>query len=103
MTRIVWTEPAVTDLQNIRDYISNDSDEYAYAVIECLVIAVDQLVTFPESGRRVPESSDSRIRELLVQGYRVIYRIKKPTVQILAVVHGARNLAGMKPKPWANR
>jgi len=102
MIRVEWTEPAVSDLENIQDYISRDSAEYADAVVERLVFSVDRLVSFPESGRLVPESTDPKIRELLVQGYRVIYRLKKGAVQILAVVHGARNLSGMKPKPWAN-
>lgn len=38
---------------------------------------------------------------MLVEGYRVIYRLRKGTAQVLAVVHGARNLAGIKPGPWA--
>jgi len=66
-------------------------------------LSVDRLELFPESGRQVPESTDSKVRELLVEGYRIIYRLKKGRVQILAVAHGARNLAGMKPKPWAKR
>ncbi len=103
MIRVEWTEPAVSDLENIQDYIARDSAEYADAVVERLVLSVDQLVSFPESGRFVPESTDPKIREILVQGYRVIYRLKKGAVQILAVVHGARNLSGMRPKPWANR
>jgi plasmid stabilization system protein ParE len=48
----------------------------------------------------VPEASDLKVRELIVSGYRVIYRRRKQAVQIVAVVHSARNLAGMKPKPW---
>lgn len=103
MTRLEWTEPAVADLENIQDYIARDSAEYADALIERLILSVDQLESFPESGRRVPESSDPKVRELLVEGYRVMYRVKKGTVQILAVTHGARNLADMKPKPWTKR
>ena len=103
MTRLEWTEPAVADLENIQDYITRDSAEYADALIERLILSVDRLESFPESGRRVTESTDPKIRELLVESYRVIYRLKKGSVQILAVAHGARNLAGMKPKPWAKR
>jgi toxin ParE1/3/4 len=103
MTRLEWTEPAVADLENIQDYIAKDSTEYADALIERLILSVDRLESFPESGRRVPESKDSKVRELLVESYRVIYRLKKGSVQILAIAHGARNLAGMKPKPWTKR
>ena len=103
MTRIEWTEPAVSDLENIQDYIARDSAEYADAIVERLILSVDRLASFPESGRLAPEAFDPKIRELLVQSYRVIYRLKKGSAQILAIVHGARNLSGMKPKPWANK
>lgn len=103
MTRIEWTEPAITDLENIHNYIARDSADYADALVERLILSVDQLESFPESGRRVPESTDPRVRELLVEGYRVMYRLKKGSAQILTVAHGARHLAGMKPKPWAKR
>ena len=103
MTRLEWTEPAFADLENIQDDIAKDSAEYADALIERLILSVDRLESFPESGRRVPESTDPKVRELLVESYRIIYRLKKGSVQILAVAHGARNLAGMKPRPWAKR
>lgn len=100
MMRLEWTEPAVEDLQGIVDYIARDSPLYANAVAEKVVLAVERLVSFPRSGRIVPEAEDPRIREIIVQSYRVVYRIKQRQVQILAVIHGARDLARMKPKPW---
>ena len=103
MTRLEWTEPAVADLENIQEYIARDSSEYADAVVERLILSVEQLQLFPSSGRLVPEAKDPRVRELLVGGYRVIYRVKKGAIQILTVVHGARDLARMKPKPWGRR
>lgn len=103
MTRIEWTEPAVADLENIQDYIARDSAEYADAIVERLILSVDQLEAFPDSGRRVPESADPKIRELLVESYRIIYRRRKGAVQILAVVHGAKPLTQMKPNPWSKR
>lgn len=103
MIRVEWTEPAISDLKNIQNYIARDSAVYADAVVERLIFSVDRLVSFPESGRLVPESTNPKIRELLIHSYRVIYRLKKGTAQILAIIHGARNLSGMKPKPWAVR
>jgi plasmid stabilization system protein ParE len=34
MTRLEWTDPAIADLENIQDYLSKDSVEYADAVVE---------------------------------------------------------------------
>jgi toxin ParE1/3/4 len=67
MTRVEWTEPAVSDLENIQNYIARDSAEYADAVVERLILSVGRLASFPESGRLVPEAFDPKIRELLVQ------------------------------------
>jgi len=100
MTRLEWTDPAIADLENIQDYLSKDSVEYADAVVERLILSVERLESFPESGRLVPEASDLKVRELIVSGYRIIYRLRPSRAQILAVIHGARHLAGMKPKPW---
>ena len=101
MTRLEWTDPAVADLEHIHDYIGRDSPQYAVALIERLIASAERITSFPESGRRVPEASDPKVRELLVGGYRVIYRLKKGTAQVLAVIHGARNLRGTKLRLWA--
>ena len=100
MTILEWTEPAIIDLKNIREYIASDSAEYAAAVIDRLITSVERLKSFPESGRLVPEAPNTRVREILVSGYRIIYRLRKGRAQVLAVMHSARDMTGMRPKPW---
>jgi toxin ParE1/3/4 len=99
MTKIVWTEPAVTDLQAIVDYIARDSDVYASAMAERILIALDSLADFPRRGRTVPEAKNASVRELLVASYRVMYRTHLGAVEILAIIHGARDVRDMKRKP----
>ncbi len=65
MTRLEWTDPAVTDLENIQAYVARDSSEYAAALVERLIMSADQLSAFPESGRRVPETADRKARNFL--------------------------------------
>ena len=100
MTILEWTEPAIIDLKNIREYIASDSAEYAAAVIDRLITSVERLKSFPESGRLVPEAPNTRVGEILVSGYRIIYRLRKGRAQILSMVHSARDAAGMRPEPW---
>lgn len=100
MTRLEWTNPAVADLENIHDYLSRDSSNYADTVIERILQTAERLEAFPESGRSVPEAVSLKVREIVVGSYRIIYRVRRDLVQILAVVHGARDISGMKPKPW---
>jgi len=93
MVRIRWSTEAAADLQAIHDFIARDSARYARAVCAELVEAVDQLSTFPQSGRVVPELRRDNVRELLRGSYRIVYRVADPAiVEIITVVHGARLL-----------
>lgn len=51
-------------------------------------------------GRIVPEDKRQRCRELLFGNYRIIYRVEDGTVQILTVIHGARDLLRLTKMPW---
>lgn len=98
--KIEWTEPAASDLENIRDYIRRDSEYYATRFIERIVEAVENLKKFPEMGRGVPEAEQENIRELLFYNYRIMYRVETKRILILTVIHGARDLSQKKPKLW---
>lgn len=100
MIQVQWTDPAVSDLRNIVDYIARDSALYAEAMIERIITACLAMAAFPQRGRIVPEVSNSKIREIIINPYRVIYRIKRNHLEILAVIHGAQNIGGMNPKLW---
>jgi toxin ParE1/3/4 len=101
--RIEWTEPALSDLSALRDYIARDSEENAIRFIGRLIQSVEKLSAFPQIGRQVPEAQDEAIRELLFQSYRILYRIDPAAIRILTVLHGKRDLAGRSPKPWEQR
>lgn len=98
--RIEWSEPAMQDMAALRDYIANDSPARAERFIQRLFEHVDKLEAFPELGRKVPETDTSNIRELVFQGYRIIYRASPHRVDILTVLHGSRDLANPGNRPW---
>lgn len=98
--KIEWTEPAVMDLQSIRDYISRDSEYYAARFVETVIEAVQILIKLPKIGRHVPESEDENIRELLLHNYRIIYRAESERILILAIIHGARDFSQSECNPW---
>lgn len=91
MNHIVWTDPAVSDLNSIHEYISRDSEIYADSVLSEIFDAVDCLIDFSESGRVVPELNEPQTREIIVGNYRIMYDTHKDTIRILTVLHGARN------------
>lgn len=98
--KIEWTEPALSDLESIRDYIKKDSEYYATRFVERIIKAVETLEKFPEMGRSVPEAEEENIREILFHNYRIMYRAETKRILILAILHGARDLSQKKPKPW---
>jgi toxin ParE1/3/4 len=87
--RIVWTAPAYRDLVHAFDYVAEDNLAAAGKLIENILAATENLITFPNLGRigRVPNT-----RELVITDspYYIPYRIKGNEIQILSVIHGAR-------------
>jgi len=98
--KLEWTEPAISALQAIHDFIALDQPFYAARFVDRLTVAAERLIDFPKLGRRVPEARRGEARELVFQGYRIIYRVRPDRVQVLNVLHGSRDLSRMKPKPW---
>lgn len=98
--KVEWTEPALLDLESIRDYIRKDSEHYATRFVERIIETVEILQKFPEVGRSVPEAEEENIRELLFHNYRIIYRVETGRILVLIVIHGVRDLSRRKHKPW---
>jgi plasmid stabilization system protein ParE len=91
--RVVWSRRALQDLEAIAEYIAEDSQAYAAAVVKNIVQQTRQLAQFPRSSRKVPEFDDENIREVLAYSYRIIYRLQgEDEVLIAAVIHGKRIL-----------
>ncbi len=101
--KVIWSRRALLDVEHIRDYIAQDSPAYVQPFVERLLHATRHLPQFPHSGRAMPEAKNLRIREVIYQGYRIIYRLRADTIEIVMVVHGSRNLAGAENKPWEER
>lgn len=96
MVEIFWTELAKNDLKSIHEFIKVDSPKYANQHVEKLIERVEQLETFPYSGRIVPEFSISQIRELIEGNYRIVYYLDLESAFILRVHHSAQLLRFLK-------
>ncbi|TAG99876.1 MAG: type II toxin-antitoxin system RelE/ParE family toxin [Sphingobacteriales bacterium] len=75
MVKIVWTDFAINDLNEIGNFISENSVRYAEITVDKLFKSVEILVNNCFVGRVVPEFEDETIRELIRGNYRVVYRI----------------------------
>lgn len=92
---IAWAESAVVSLVDAIEHISRDSPAYAAAFAIRAESAAASLADLPHRGRRVAEFDDPNVRELIVGSYRLIYRVQRTRVLILAFVHTARDLGGL--------
>jgi toxin ParE1/3/4 len=94
MVKVVWTQRALSDLDDIGEYISKDSIKYAKLTLEKLIDSALIIAINPLTGRIVPESNDKSIREIIKGNYRVIYQIwNESSVFILTVFHTSRFLS----------
>lgn len=73
-------------------YRARDSRPAAERLLIEALDAAASLDTFSERGSVVAERNQPNIRQLLVQRYRLIYEVMPFAVQILAFIHGARDL-----------
>jgi len=94
MAQVIWTEPALSDLNEIADYIALDKFSAAQRLIQQIFSSVEHLEQFPESGRIPPELEHSRYREIIVGPCRIFYRSdnEQNKVYILYVMRGERQL-----------
>ena len=93
MAQIIWTEPALRDLDEIAEYIALDKYSAAKKLIERVFSSVEKLKAFPESGRKPPElPKNSRYFELIVGPCHIFYRIDSAKILILYVMRSERLL-----------
>ena len=92
MAQIIWTEPALLDLNEIAEYIALDKAGAASQLVQTIFSTTERLEQFPESGRKPPELKKSRYREIIVDPCRIFYRIEQEKIYILYVMRSERKL-----------
>ena len=93
--KLVWTETAVKDFDDIIEYISIDSINNAIEQYEKIKKATIELNEFTKSGRIVPELYEQNIikyRELIVSPWRILYKQDRNIVYVMAIIDGRRNI-----------
>ncbi len=86
--KIFWTKEALLRLQEIEEYISRDNPAAAIEFVDKLISAAETIAEHPEKGRIVPELSIEKIREILYKNYRIVYLVRKKSIDILTVFEG---------------
>jgi len=92
MAQIIWTEPALDNLNDIAEYIAVSNIYAAKQLVDNLFNKVQRLEQFPESGRIPEEIEKLNYREVVVNPCRVFYKIEGNSVYILHVLRQERDL-----------
>ena len=85
--RVVWSEGATVELDAAMAYIAADSPPSAARLLERILGSAASLADLSERGRMVPERQDPTIRELLVEPFRLLYKVGAEDVIVLGLIH----------------
>ncbi len=93
--QVLWAESAFADLEEIIDYITQDSPLTARKNFNYFKKKIADLRYSPQRGRYIPELQEQGIliyREIIISRWRVMYRVYEDKVYILAVIDARRNV-----------
>ena len=92
MAGIVWSEPALADLESIADWVALYNPSAATALVRRVFAHVGQLADHPDSGGRIPELRDTDYRQIVEPPCRIFYRHDGSQVLIVHVMRSERHL-----------
>ena len=91
--KVVWTEDALRDLDEIADYLAVHFPTVAPAVGLRVQAVVGRIGRWPQSARRSTKPLGVRVVPLGRYPHKIFYRITSDAVEILHIHHAAR-------QPW---
>lgn len=90
MPRLIWTPPAVADVQRLYRFLASKNPDAAGRAVSSIRAGVRILAHQPNIGRPV-DDMDPEFREWLIRfgesGYVALYHFDGETVAILAIRH----------------
>jgi plasmid stabilization system protein ParE len=92
MAQLIWTEPALLDLNEVAEYIALEDPAAASKMVRTVFDRVERLSIYPNSGKRPRELPRTPYREVVVPPCRMFYRVEEESVFILYVMRSERLL-----------
>jgi antitoxin ParD1/3/4/toxin ParE1/3/4 len=95
MKRFFLTPDAEADLLEIAAYIAQASPRNSKMVVRKIRAAIRRLATHPGIGHHRLDLTDQALRFWPVYSYLIVYREAIKPLQVIRILHGARDLAGL--------
>lgn len=92
MKSVVLAPAARGDLLEIWPFIARENPVAADRILDRLEAAIHRLGDRPGLGHRRPDLTSAPVRFWSVLGYVIVYRGEAPPIQIVRVLHGARDI-----------
>ncbi|WP_324731258.1 type II toxin-antitoxin system RelE/ParE family toxin [Pseudomonas paeninsulae] len=99
MAEVIWTEPALQQLDAVAEYIALDNPLAASKLVAEVFANTQRLEDFPKSGRTPAELPNSVYRDVVVSPCRVFYREDGHQVLVLYVMREERKLRALMLAP----
>src|ERR1051326_1102607 len=96
MSNYVFHPQAFHDLDEIWEFIAQDSLDAADQVIQQIYVAIQALAKTPGLGHKRPDLTSRPLRFWLVQSYLIAYVPERP-LAIVGILHGRGNPKVMAP------
>ena len=90
--QVRWSPRAASNFEDICNYIARDSELYAMLFAQRVIAIIEAIPEFPRAGRMVPEYEDENLRERIYSNYRIVYRLQREVIEIVAIAHSAKKL-----------
>ena len=92
MAEIIWTAPALSDLNEIAEYVALSNLSAAKNLTQKVFDKITRLERHPESGKVPLELESFNYREIIVNPCRIFYKVENNQVYILHVMRQEREL-----------
>ena len=87
MTRIDWTDGALSDLKRLHDFLAPVNAPVAAPTVQSLVAAPERLLDHPRLGEPLDEFAPREVRRLIVGRYELRYEVGSEQITVLRVFH----------------
>ena|SRR5271168_580528 len=89
--KLVYSPRAVADLGEIAEYYTTRaSPAISQSIQRRFVDTIDRICRAPESAPRIAQRSDVRVATVVRYPFRIFYRVRGDTVDILHIRHTSR-------------
>ena len=102
MSGFVFHPDAVSDLEEIWEYIAAESPPAADRVVAEVHEMIQRLVSFPQLGHNRPDLTSRPLRFHAVRDFLIAYAPDEKPLIVVAVLHGQRSEEGKPLEPQMN-